>query len=228
MPKSNNINTIKYTSKKRERLGRVKVENLDDEYWVGINGYEGLYEISNFGRIKRLSRMAIDYMGRDIFLVEKIMKESKTKEYPKVILSKNGDQFNKMIHVLLADAFIPNPLNLPYINHKNGIKHDYRLQNLERCTGSENVLHSINVLGNPMGVKGEKHYLSKLTNIQRMEVYDKYKSKNMSLKSICDEYNVSRATVLQIVHKLNYNSNYYDIKSATKNKSNLLSSTTKR
>ena len=84
----------------------------------------------------------------------------------------------KSIHRLVAETFIPNPENKPYINHINGIKTDNRVENLEWVTQSENIIHSYRVLGNknPMlGKYGEKNHRSKavvqLKNGEEIKVF---------------------------------------------------------
>lgn len=105
------------------------------EIWEPVAGYEGLYEVSNLGRIKGLK------MGR--VLAPRPMKSG----YLLVNLCKNNSAKNYLIHRLVAKAFIPNPNNKPQVNHKNGIKGDNRVSNLEWVTQQENQLHCTYTLG---------------------------------------------------------------------------------
>jgi len=109
---------------------------MDKEIWKSVVGYEGLYEISSMGRVKRLSRTIIDSIGRKKPYDEKILvnKISGQTGYPCVNLTKDGKVRTLNIHRLIADAFIPNPDNLPCINHKDEDRSNSVLSNLERCT----------------------------------------------------------------------------------------------
>lgn len=108
------------------------------EIWKDIVGYEGYYQVSNFGRIKSLSRI-IDHksMGKYISK-EKILTQQTNYGYKNVILSKNGKTKYKKVHRLVAEAFISNPDNLPYINHKNENRNDNSVNNLEWCDSKYN------------------------------------------------------------------------------------------
>lgn len=105
------------------------------EEWKDIKGYEGLYKISNLGRVKSLPKHA----GRS-YRKERILKNSIDKDgYIKVTLCKNNKTSFLSIHRLLAIAFIPNPNNFPQINHKDENKQNNNLNNLEWCTCKYNI-----------------------------------------------------------------------------------------
>ena len=103
-----------------------------NEIWKPIRDYEGLYEVSNLGRIKRL--------GNDKNRKEKILKPYKNKlGYLRVTLSKDNKVKYMFIHRLVAIAFIPNPENKPCIDHINAIPSDNRVENLRWATYKENM-----------------------------------------------------------------------------------------
>lgn len=132
------------------------LENLDGEIWVDIDDYEGLYKVSNLGRIKSLD---FNHTGKVGILTQK------DNNYLEVKLSKNKIPKYKSVHRLVAIAFIPNPLNKPQVNHISGDKTDNRISNLEWNTRSENMQHAYDIGLNKKGKehhwfgKGKEHYL---------------------------------------------------------------------
>ena len=105
------------------------------EVWRDVLGYEGLYQVSNLGRVKSLSRKA-GY----VFLREKIMKPTLGKNgYFSVILSFNMKTKRVYIHRLVAEAFVPNPNGYSYVNHKDECKTNNVSWNLEWCTHNYNL-----------------------------------------------------------------------------------------
>ena len=109
------------------------------EEWKAIAGYEGLYEVSNLGRIKSLSRIDSRGYKRN----EKILKLNKDSGgYLKVSLYKNGKPKQYNVHRLVAIAFIPNPDNLPEVNHKDENRINNYVDNLEWCNRKYNCNYS--------------------------------------------------------------------------------------
>lgn len=113
---------------------------MEQEKWKPVVGYEGYYEISSLGRVKRVARTSVDSMGRIFPYKEKYLKTKVSRHtgYPCVGLSKNGEQVSYCIHRLIAEAFIPNPNNLPCVNHIDEDRSNSILSNLEWCDYSYN------------------------------------------------------------------------------------------
>lgn len=110
------------------------------EIWKDIKNYEGLYQISTLGNVKSVTRKKRSiYSNQDIILKPGL----NTQGYLFVGLYKNGKTTQKRINRLVAEAFIPNPLNKAYVNHKNEIKTDNNVDNLEWVTPKENSNYSV-------------------------------------------------------------------------------------
>lgn len=109
------------------------------EIWKDIKGYEGLYQVSNLGRVKSLPRNTKNQYKNGIIKKNIILKNG----YYFINLYNNGSKLFT-IHKLVAQAFIPNLKNKPCINHIDGNKQNNCVDNLEWCTYSENELHAFN------------------------------------------------------------------------------------
>lgn len=110
------------------------------EIWRPVKGYEGLYEVSNEGRVKSLERYSVRFGHQKELIDEKIISPRKSGSgYMLVSLSKQGERKTKSIHRLVAQAFIPNPKSFPFINHKDENKTNNHVDNLEWCTPKYNV-----------------------------------------------------------------------------------------
>ena len=106
---------------------------MQEEIWKDIKGYEGLYQVSSEGRVKRLERDIICKNGVKRHIKEQIRKclQSLNKEYTVVDLWKDGHRDDMFVDYLVANAFIPNPEGYFLVGHKNKIKTDNRVDNLE-------------------------------------------------------------------------------------------------
>ena len=93
---------------------------MEKEIWRPIKGYEGWYEVSSYGRVRSLDRVIIHSDGRKRLFKGRILKPKKYQNgYLFCDLCKNGQMKNVIIHRLVAQAFLPNPDNLPEVNHKD-------------------------------------------------------------------------------------------------------------
>ena len=129
------------------------------EIWKDIEGYEGLYQVSNLGRIKSLQRITVGKKYGIHKLKEKILKEGKCGKYNIVILRKNGKNKTLYVHRLVAKTFINNSNNYPEINHKDGNTMNNNKENLEWCNRSYNIKHSYTVLKRKKSIQGLNEYV---------------------------------------------------------------------
>lgn len=116
------------------------VANMDKEIWRPVKGYEGVYEVSNLGRVKGVERFC---RGRHDGLKpvhEKILTTDVSNcGYLRVRLYLYGKSKRLYVHRIVAEAFIPNPDGLPQVNHKDENKKNNSVNNLEWCTASYNM-----------------------------------------------------------------------------------------
>lgn len=147
---------------------------MTEEIWRPVVGYEGLYEVSSYGRVRSLDR----YDSRNHFIKGRIMKFRNCRGYLRVTLCNNGLYNQISVHRLVAQAFIPNPDNLPMVNHKDEDKTNNIVENLEWCDAKYN---------NSYGTITERRINSKIktgfvdpdmVGLSKKDRYKKYQEKN--------------------------------------------------
>lgn len=114
------------------------MKDLKTEIWRPIKDYEGLYEVSNMGNVRSVDRYVM-HDNHYRFLKGKPIKSfPNLRGYLRVRLCKNSKAKNYFVHRLVAEAFMPNPNDLPFIDHINTIRDDNRVENLRWCSQKEN------------------------------------------------------------------------------------------
>lgn len=130
---------------------------MTEEIWLPIKGYEGLYEVSNYGSIKSVPTTVISKNGSLRKRKGRLLKTHKRGRYMSKSLNKEGVSKAYTIHRLVALAFIPNPENKPHINHKDNNRYNNYVDNLEWVTQKENLQHAAD---QGRMVKPPVHYVS--------------------------------------------------------------------
>ena len=164
-----------------------------EEIWENIEGFEGIYQVSNLGKVKSLK------FGKEKYL--SITKSSIGYLNTKLQLNKKNKSF--LVHRLVAETFIKNEFNKSCVNHINGIKTDNRVENLEWCTHKENTEHS---LKNDLIKTGCNHKQSKLSlkDIEYIRKNYKYRDGEFSGKKLSEKFNVSHTCISKIIKNKTY------------------------
>lgn len=172
---------------------KIIIDNTQ-EYFEHIPGFEDRYMVSNRGNIVSLGKISSHSNL-------KILKAYTDQDgYLRLSLRKNGTKRKYYVHRLVALAFLSNPHNKPTINHKNGIKNDNRVENLEWATWSENNQHAYDTnLNNSLHCCGEKAHNSKLTEKDVLEIKRQYKSGDYTQTELAIRYNVIHQTISAII-----------------------------
>lgn len=186
---------------RRTGLGSVLIcdfglKSRMSEIWKPVLGYEGLYEVSNLGRVRsyhestRRRRAPFHYLS-----------PGNVRGYRQLILCKDGEKRVGLVHRLVAEAFLgPAPIGTPQINHRDFNKSNNRPENLEWVTQTENNRYSAAVI--PRN-RGETNH-SKLTETQVREMRRRYAAGGVTQQQLADELGVSNVTCNLIIRRIKW------------------------
>lgn len=173
----------------------------DKEIWKDIEGFEGFYQVSNFGRVRSLGGWCGTSKRK-----ARIRKLNYTHDgYLKLRLMYKGKDITCRVHRLVADAFIPNPNNYETVNHIDGNKENNKVENLEWCDRGYQMEHAYK-LKLKISNSGADNIHSKLTedDIKYIRsVYKKY-SRDFNTVSLAKKFGVSDRVIGLIVRNMSY------------------------
>ena len=158
------------------------------EIWKDIIGYEGLYQVSNLGRVKSCERYVNHFPDGKRVVKERILKHGLVKGYHNVQLSNNNIKITKLVAGLIATAFIYNNDKTLEINHKNGNRLDNRVDNLEWISHKENQEHAI---------KNKLYRMFAVVEIENNQIIKRFNSLNEAAR----EYNLKSGNVWNVCEK---------------------------
>lgn len=158
---------------------------MSNEIWKDVVGFEGLYKISNYGRIIACERKIHREKYGSYTIPQKFLKPTYDKDnYLKTAFrNREGERFYFRVHRVVAEAFLPNENNLPEINHKDGVKDNNYVGNLEWCTTKYNINYSYNKLGRKGQNGGMNRRVQKI-NPKTLEVISEYESIREASESV--------------------------------------------
>lgn len=164
-----------------------------EEIWKDVVGYEGFYKISSKGRVLSLARK-----GKGSPNSNRILKPGISSGYHTLIFRKNSKSIPIQIHRIIAIAFLQNLHDYTQVNHKNGIKTDNRVENLEWCTPSENILHCI-LNGRRDTAKGSRKPNATLNEEQVLKIKIFLKKRgNISFEMVAEMFGVKYGVIQNI------------------------------
>ena len=178
------------------------------EIWKDILGYEGIYQVSTFGKVKALLRQKGKGTGRGSYISkERILKSRINRSgYKQVSLYKSGTARTLLVHRLIMIAFVPNLESKPEVNHIDGIKLNNDLSNLEWATHSENAKHAFKMglrIPPVFDRKGSSNGSSKLIEKDIVDIVNMSKA-GFSTKEIMAKFGISQPNASRILRRVSW------------------------
>lgn len=177
-----------------------------NEEWRPVVGWDGFYEVSSLGQVKSVTRRITKSDGSRPCFGGRVMKPFlNTAGYPVVRLSDaaSGRRSVARVHRLVASAFLPNPDNLPEVNHKDGVKTNYALGNLEWTTAQGNRKHAwdtgLRTRAHLPILRGTEKDNAKLDEAAVRHIRAVYAAEGRPLTALALKYGVSKKTILRVV-----------------------------
>lgn len=180
-------------------------DNNEVEIWKDIEGFSGLYQISNLGNVKSLSKKVNSRFGLHRNVRERVMKATdRGNGYLCVCLCKDGSKELHSVHILVATHFINNPDNKPEVNHIGGNTKDNRWFKLEWATRQENIDEAFergawDNMNNKY--KGVLNRCAKLNDEKVRDIRNIYNEGNISIRKLAAKYGVTHSGISDIIHK---------------------------
>ena len=172
----------------------LDLQSLVNEIWAEIEGYGGMYLVSNYGRVMSFYKGTV-----------RILRPQLSHLYLAVTLLSNGKPKICSVHILVARAFIPNPEGKPEVNHIDGVKLNCFIENLEWVTQSENTKHAFRI-GRKKSKHGVENTLAKLTEDQVREIcriFVPYSHK-YGIRALARKYGVAINTITKVIRGMSY------------------------
>jgi len=194
-----NLLRLLYTYEERDKSLQSLVENIEGEEWRDVIGYEQEYRVSNKGRLLSKEKIVRTAGGKETVRQEQLMTLFTDKNgYLTVSLRRNRQSRYTGVHRIVAKTFLNKPIGKNQINHKNGIKDDNRVENLEWVTPQENTKHAYEI---GLIKKGEGNPKARLTEKDVIAIRSSYTGEKGQVTQLSKEYSVSRTTIDGVVKR---------------------------
>ena len=181
---------------KRNAAVQSKVENFPHEIWRDVIDYEGLYQVSNFGRVK-------SFYG----IGEKLLTPSCNKSGYQYVVLTDANKVRKSckVHTLVARAFLPNSENKPAVHHRDSNRANNRVENLEWVTYRENSAYAVQngSYDKPIGCDNQHSKLKK-DDVRYIREHYIPRHREFGTNALARKFNVSQSTILNVVHYITY------------------------